>query len=244
MRYISGIHALNLPCSLPTSGDWHRFAIQWEKPTIRESSECLFGDYGIENCTVVPGQPGTHKVANHIRALLDMISEGQFGYAQGMRKDFICNDSLDEEIFGKVILLKDSALWPAINRFMGREYSMRWLRFLDSKNLQYPDPQKSPDRDYSDVVSIDRLIIKKASIFQCYADLLALQDLLTLSLRNFDLLNKQIKDILTDVLLVNEVSDIEYLANIWKISEKETNKLLDEYVVLQKKLGLRMAAEG
>ena len=73
---------------------------------------------------------------------------------------------------------------------------------------------------------------------------MALQDLLTLSLRNFDLLNKQIKDILTDVLLVNEVSDIEYLANIWKISEKETNKLLDEYVVLQKKLGLRMAAEG
>ncbi len=137
MHYITGIHALNLPCSLPTCGDWHRFGIQWSKPTIRESSDSIFGDYGIEDCTVVPGRPGSHKVANHIRALLDMVAEGQFGYAQGMRKDFICNDSLDNEIFSKVLLLQNSPRWREINRFMGREYAMRWLRFLDSKGLKY-----------------------------------------------------------------------------------------------------------
>ncbi len=137
MQYISGIHALNLPCSLPTCGDWHRSAIQWDKPTTRESSESIFGDYGIENCTVVPGHPGTQKVANHVRALLDMLSEGQFGYAQGMRKDFICNDSLDNEVFAKVLLLRNSPIWSKISQFMGREYAMRWLRFLDSQGVKY-----------------------------------------------------------------------------------------------------------
>ncbi len=244
MSYISGIHALNLPCSLPTSGDWHRFAIQWERPTNRESSESIFGDYGIENCTAVPGHPGTHKVANHIRALLDMISEGQFGYAQGMRKDFICNDSLDEEIFAKVILLKDSALWSEINRFMGREYTMRWLRFLDSKDIEYPNPRTSPESVFSEALSLDRLIIKKASAFQCHEDLTAFQDLLVISLKDFDLLNDQIKNILSDVLLVNDGSYIEFLAKIWKVPERETKKLLGNYACLQKRLGLRIEDGG
>ena len=29
MKYISGINALNLPCSLDTCGDWHTSALQW-----------------------------------------------------------------------------------------------------------------------------------------------------------------------------------------------------------------------
>lgn len=136
MLYISGIHALNLPCSLPTCGDWHSSGIQWKKLTIRESSESIFGEYGVEDCSVVPEHPGTHKVANHVRALLDMISEGQFGYAQGMRKDFICNDSLDSEVFSKVLLLRNSSRWNEINQFMGREYAMRWLRFLESQGIR------------------------------------------------------------------------------------------------------------
>ncbi len=48
MKYISGIHALNLRCSLQTCGDWHQSGIQWKMPTVRESSNSLFGDYGIE----------------------------------------------------------------------------------------------------------------------------------------------------------------------------------------------------
>ena len=32
MKYVTGIHALNIPCNLETSGDWHMSAIQWEHP--------------------------------------------------------------------------------------------------------------------------------------------------------------------------------------------------------------------
>ena len=100
MKYITGIHALNLPCSLPTFGDWHRYGIQWKNLTIRDTEKSIFGDYGIEEYSKVPEHPGTFKVANHIRALLDMLAEGQFGYAQGMRKDFRhCCKVSDEAAF-------------------------------------------------------------------------------------------------------------------------------------------------
>ena len=59
MKYISGIHALNLRCSLETCGDWHASGIQWKNLTVRESSDSVFGDYGIEDNSSVPGIQGT-----------------------------------------------------------------------------------------------------------------------------------------------------------------------------------------
>lgn len=43
MRYLSGIHALNLKCELDTCGDWHQSAIQWERLKLYESNESLWG---------------------------------------------------------------------------------------------------------------------------------------------------------------------------------------------------------
>jgi len=78
MRYITGIHALNLPCSLLTSGDWHQSGLRWEKITYRDTEDSIFGDWGIEQCSVVPKHEGTYAVANHIRALLDLLEIGNF----------------------------------------------------------------------------------------------------------------------------------------------------------------------
>ena len=48
MKYITGVHALNLPCSLLTCGDWHSPSLQWERLRFSESNDSVFGDYGIE----------------------------------------------------------------------------------------------------------------------------------------------------------------------------------------------------
>ena len=48
MQYITGQHALNIPCPLLTCGDWHQSAIQWKYPLFRNSNDSVFGDYGIE----------------------------------------------------------------------------------------------------------------------------------------------------------------------------------------------------
>lgn len=133
MIYVSGIHALNIPCSLETCGDWHSSALRWEDIDIRDSSKSIFGDYGIEPSHRIPHHEGTYNVANTIRALLDLIDDGNFAQAQGMNSDFICNPAYDSEVFEKVYLLSSRDNWHEISAFMGREYRTKWLRFLKGK---------------------------------------------------------------------------------------------------------------
>jgi hypothetical protein len=130
MRYVTGTHALNLNCPLQTCGDWHQSGIQWRNPNMAESADSVFGDYGIEANAAIPGRQETYNAANHIRALLDLLEQGDFAVAQGMKEDFVCNDMYTDEIFGKVLLLEKSPLWDKINEFMGKEYRMEWVDFM------------------------------------------------------------------------------------------------------------------
>ncbi len=129
MLYITGQQALNLECSLETCGDWHTSAIQWEYLNFNESDKSLFGDYGIEFGCKIPEHKESYPVANHIRAILDLMINSNFGLAQGMKEDFICNDKYTNEIFEKVILLKNQLNWNEIDNFMGNEYKMRWVNY-------------------------------------------------------------------------------------------------------------------
>lgn len=136
MQYITGIHALNIPCHLDTCGDWHSTAIQWDDPTIDESKSSIFGDYGIEKNVQVPFLDNQKKynVANHIRALLDLMTENKLGIVQGMRDSYICNDDYTQEIFDKVILLKKNDNWKEIDQLMSKEYMMKWIKFKGEHN--------------------------------------------------------------------------------------------------------------
>lgn len=148
MLYITDIHALNLPCALGTTGDWHHSAIQWDSPRTLESSESPFGDWGIEADRGIryAGQTIEHaNVANHVRACLDMIERGRLTCAQGMREDFLDGDrTFDEDIFSRVALLRFRDNWNEIDAFMKREYGMDWV---DWKAEMLGDLQrKSPSR--------------------------------------------------------------------------------------------------
>ncbi len=138
MKYVTGIFALNLPCSLLTCGDWHCSALRWNNVNLQESTETVFGDYGIETDKEIPEHEGKYNVANHIRALLDILVDGKLTLAQGMCKDFICNDDYSQEIFEKVLLLKDNANWKKIDEFMKKEYMLKWINYtktLGKKNI-------------------------------------------------------------------------------------------------------------
>ena len=129
MQYVTGIHALNLPCSLLTCGDWHCPALQWKMLGFRDSENSIFGDYGIEQNSAIPEHEGTYAVANHIRALLDLLEFGNFSVAQGMNNDFICNDDYTDEVFSKVAMMRGLPHWQDIDLFMGREYYGKWLDY-------------------------------------------------------------------------------------------------------------------
>ena len=127
--YITGIHALNIPCSLETSGDWHASALSWKTPFVKNSRKSIWGNYGIELSDNIPENPGKHFVANHIRACLDLLEEGRFSAVGSMRNDFIGNDEYNEEIFRQVLKLKNHVNWNKIREFMKKEYRSAWLDF-------------------------------------------------------------------------------------------------------------------
>jgi hypothetical protein len=136
MIYLTGKHALNLPCSLLTCGDWHTSALRWDrdKLNLRNSEESAFKDYGIEFNKTIPEHDEKYNVANHIRASLDLLEIGFFTVAQGMNKDFICNDDYNDEIFNQVSRLRKLKHWESIDRFMDKEYLSKWFRYKE-KNI-------------------------------------------------------------------------------------------------------------
>lgn len=131
MKYITGVHALNIPCHLNTTGDWHMSGIQWDHPTMRDSQLSVYGDWGIEPNHSIPAHEGLFSVANHIRACLDMLEIGDFYHPQGMRDDFIGWDAYTPLIFEKVMLLQNLPHWDNIQRFMAKEYRGQWFRFVE-----------------------------------------------------------------------------------------------------------------
>lgn len=131
LQYITGIYALNLACSLDTCGDWHCSSLDWRKVSFSNAYDSVFGLYGLEFNRTIPEHSGTYAVANHIRALLDMLADGQFALAQGMRNDYICTSRYDQEIFEHISLLKDCNNWNNIDQFMGHEYKMKWKKYKE-----------------------------------------------------------------------------------------------------------------
>ncbi|WP_304857489.1 MULTISPECIES: hypothetical protein [Bacteria] len=132
MRYITDIHALNLPCSLGTTGDWHTSALQWDRLRIRESEESPWGDWGIESPSAarVPQHEGMRfNVANHVRALADMIAAHRFTVAQGASEAFLDGNDYDNELFSHIIMLKGTPGWGEIDSFMRKEYRLAWVDF-------------------------------------------------------------------------------------------------------------------
>lgn len=134
IKYLTGIHALNLTCKLDTCGDWHSKSINWNHSDFRESNDSVLKDYGIEEDRKVKYLDCSKKynVANHIRALLDMLLIGNYGYAQGMKEDYICNEQYTDEIFNQVLKLKNENNWHEINNFMKKEYKTKWIDYLSN----------------------------------------------------------------------------------------------------------------
>ncbi len=136
MRYITGEIALNIPCTLDTCGDWHRSSIDWSKLELAESEDSIFGSWGIGEQIFIPELSKKYNVANTIRACLDLIDSQLIYQASGMNNDYICNESYDHVVFEKVKELKavkNNEEWERIDRFMRKEYLLKWVEFIGSR---------------------------------------------------------------------------------------------------------------
>ena len=131
MKYISGIPALNVLCSLDTPGDWHAPSVDWKALELYESEEMFFKSYGIEKNKTIPQNTQKYNVANHVRAILDMFQLDNFAYLKGMRNNFIETDKYDDEIFQKVYSMKVLPNWWKIDAFMEKEYMLNWISYKE-----------------------------------------------------------------------------------------------------------------
>lgn len=132
MLYVTGIHALNLSCSLNTCGDWHTSALNWSKLDVRESSKSIFDDWGIEKARDLPDNIKMIPVANHLRAILDLMESDSLRFIKGFYNDWICTDEYNNIFFSKVILLRDKPNWNEINKLMKYEFLWDWDKFRDN----------------------------------------------------------------------------------------------------------------
>ncbi|AMB95797.1 MULTISPECIES: hypothetical protein [Aerococcus] len=130
MKYLSGQFALNIPCQLDTYGDWHILALDWSNPDFKESNNSIFGDYGIEANKKLPYHPGTYYVADHLRAILDLLADGHIKYLVGMKNDFIGTDQYNQDFFDQVYLLNNNKHWQEIYRLMFREFGLEWYAYI------------------------------------------------------------------------------------------------------------------
>ena len=133
MKYITGLAALNLPSLHAATGDWHGYDNHASTQLVLDTDDSPFGEWGVERR---PVNGRMSYVATHPRAALDLIEQGLYSDAQGMREYYINDESLTEEIFALVMKLRDRDDWSAISRLMGREYLCTWLDWLEKNDVR------------------------------------------------------------------------------------------------------------
>ena len=155
MQYITGLHALTCPCSLQTPGEPHA-SVDWTYPAMADSDSAFFKDYGIETVREIPYLSGSHNVANHIRAILDLLAAGEIEQLTGLKREILANDELAPELFNKVTELQTENVWNQVSWFIGCEYGVEWLDFLKSKSINWPT---NPNPNFEPVAPDDNSLL-------------------------------------------------------------------------------------
>jgi transcriptional regulator with XRE-family HTH domain len=135
-KYLSMEQAFNTrPKTYPkTSGDWHPFSYLYElkDADFVEIGQNPFGAWGIDNNVKIPKYNNAkryYKVANHLRAFLDLLYYQQFTKAKEALEDFIVTDAYNAVIFRKVALFKKSLDWSKIDSLMDNYFATQWRKY-------------------------------------------------------------------------------------------------------------------
>ena len=241
MLYITGQHALNLSCSLDTGGDWHTSALQWENLHLFDSNKMFFKDYGIELDKRVPEHIEKYNVANHIRALLDLLEIGNFALAQGMNNDFICNANYDNEIFDKVSQLRFLKHWDKIDAFMGKEYLMKWVNYKKAHNFFTPLTSTNVSSEITvSLHNCNEVIKEKYFSFIQRNSITDIQSILYICENYWEYLDTTTKTFLYGLFEYNNLSTIDYLIETQTCGEYDANSLKDIFISTSNKLGLNI----
>ena len=239
MKYISGIFALNIPCPLGTTGDWHRSSLTWNKLRLHESDDSVMKEKGIEKDVYVRELGGRYNVANHIRAIADLLDDGDYVTAEGMRNDYLDDDRrFDRTLFEYVYALrktKSDRDWWRISLRVEQEYMLKWLKFLEEKGITKPkklitvtDEIKRRCEENPD--DIESIFIEAGTKLSTYGGLDYLYDACWIINHCSDRLTDRIRDNLDSIFRCNRGPEyFEYLMATYEVSGLEIDEIEREF---------------
>lgn len=244
MKYITGIQALNVRCQLNTTGDWHSCAIRWESLTLAESRDSFFGDYGIEPDKTIPEHTERYAVANHIRAVLDLLYRQDFSNAQGMRNDYIGTEEYTDEIFDKVWLMRPLSWWNRIHDFMQKEYRMEWICYAEARGEKNKTVTLARTLSLENVenslrtMSVNQLVRRKIIDYAARDAIADLYDLIYLCKHYWECISCEEQSSLANVFAYKGLAYVEYLLCHYDDEGIAKEKLWKDFLALYGKLGL------
>ncbi len=217
MKYISGIFALNIPCSLDTTGDWHRSSLPWDKVDIKESDNSPLKAWGIEKNVYVRELNGRYNVANTLRACVDFLDTDKYLSVEGMRKDYLGNDKYNQELFKAVYSLKPYKTpnqWENISKIIGEEYNLLWIRYLqeqDEEIQSFVIREKSCSTTTINSDDIDNTAREKVFAFANNKSLVNLKALLYVVNKYYEKLNPNTRLLVEEFFQYNSLEKLDYI---------------------------------
>ena len=254
MKYITGLHALHLPCSLETCGDTHHLP-DWKHPTVMSTATAFFGDWGLE-WHEIPGHRGKRiPVANHIRACLDMLEMRDYINLQGMNAVYLDAPCYNEFIFNQVLRMQTLPYWKEIDAFMESEYFMDWVRasWRASRRAEHGwRPEKPYWRCIVDADELRRRYrlmspedrrkeMQEAAIGFLRRDELRIQHVMALCIlvnEYFDEMDDGLKWRIGEVFRYHPFEKFEYIVEMEAGPELDRKWLADSFFDIVKKLGI------
>lgn len=132
MKYLSGIHALNVPCEEYGNMDWHRGSLDWSKEyllennKLLESEKSILKEWQINREIQIVGFQDKVKVASIVRAICDMILNKEFTYIEGV-KNYLCLEKQQvEDICYKIKEVYNED--EEIEEYMGYNFTIFWMK--------------------------------------------------------------------------------------------------------------------
>lgn len=158
MLYISGLPAFAVTCELESCGLWNipkSYFLDEEIFKMRDSEKSPFGNWGIEKNKLVPYREFcTYDVANHVRAYVDLLYEGQFEVCKDLFFEAINNAKCRLDIFTLVNgKLRGLPEYPAIFAFMDNEFGNAWHSYLQSVKA-VSDKLEQVEKDKQDLARL------------------------------------------------------------------------------------------
>lgn len=237
MKYITGQQALNLPCSLDTCGDWHTSALRWDKLNIKDSEGSVFGDYGIEQGKEIPEHSNEfYNVANHIRAILDLLEAEQFALITNFNNDYICNNKYTEEIFEKVSMLLPNT---AISNFMHKTYGKEWRLWCERAGIGSITAETVMVKDLPAIVD-EEAIIGKINAYMHGDKLEDLCGVVHIINHHYDQLSQPVQMMLRNALEYKGAAYFDYVVSTQICKNVNIHQLAMDYIRAYEKMGLVM----